>query len=59
MRLWRRTVQEVSKQYSDVELKHVLVDACAMFIMRRPGDFDVVLAGNCFGDILIRGRFSA
>ncbi|MCP4900513.1 MAG: 3-isopropylmalate dehydrogenase, partial [bacterium] len=52
MRLWRRTVDRVAKEYSDVELEHVLVDACAMFLMRRPASFDVVLAGNCFGDIL-------
>ncbi|MCP4900510.1 MAG: 3-isopropylmalate dehydrogenase, partial [bacterium] len=52
MRLWRRTVDRVAKEYPDVELEHVLVDACAMFLMRRPASFDVVLAGNCFGDIL-------
>jgi len=42
----------VAKEYPDVELEHVLVDACAMYLMRRPATFDVVLAGNCFGDIL-------
>lgn len=52
MRLWRRAVDRVAKEYPDVELEHVLVDACAMFLMRRPATFDVVLAGNCFGDIL-------
>ncbi len=52
MRLWRRTVEEVAAEYPDVELEHVLVDACAMYLMRRPADFDVILAGNCFGDIL-------
>jgi 3-isopropylmalate dehydrogenase len=52
MRLWRRTVVEVAKEYPDVQLEHVLVDACAMYLMRNPGDFDVVLAGNMFGDIL-------
>jgi len=52
MRLWRRSVDRMGKNYDDVELEHVLVDACAMYLMRRPADFDVVLAGNCFGDIL-------
>ncbi len=52
MRLWRRTVDRVAEHYPEVELEHVLVDACAMYLMRRPADFDVVLAGNCFGDIL-------
>ena len=52
MRLWRRTVTEISTEFPGVELDHVLVDACAMHLMRRPADFDVVLAGNLFGDIL-------
>jgi 3-isopropylmalate dehydrogenase len=52
MRLWRRTVNEVAADYPDVEVEHVLVDACAMYLMRRPAQFDVVLAGNMFGDIL-------
>jgi 3-isopropylmalate dehydrogenase len=52
MRLWRRTVNEVAKQYPDVELEHVLVDACAMYLMRSPARFDVLLAENMFGDIL-------
>ncbi|MBN1680779.1 MAG: 3-isopropylmalate dehydrogenase [Anaerolineae bacterium] len=52
MRLWRRTVNEVSADYPDVALEHVLVDACAMHLLRNPGRFDVVLAGNLFGDIL-------
>ncbi|NLX10890.1 MAG: 3-isopropylmalate dehydrogenase [Chloroflexi bacterium] len=52
MRLWRRTVNEVARDYPDVELEHVLVDACAMYLMRNPARFDVVLAGNMFGDIL-------
>jgi 3-isopropylmalate dehydrogenase len=52
MRLWRRTVQQVAKSYPDVELEHVLVDACAMHLLTRPASFDVVLAGNLFGDIL-------
>ncbi|MBI5959478.1 MAG: 3-isopropylmalate dehydrogenase [Chloroflexi bacterium] len=52
MRLWRRTVNEVAKEYPDVKLEHVLVDACAMYLMRYPAQYDVVLAGNLFGDIL-------
>ncbi len=52
MRLWRRTVERVAADYPDVELEHVLVDACAMYLMQRPAAFDVILAPNCFGDIL-------
>jgi 3-isopropylmalate dehydrogenase len=52
MRLWRRTVHEVAEDYPDVEVEDVLVDACAMHLLRRPSSFDVVLAGNMFGDIL-------
>jgi 3-isopropylmalate dehydrogenase len=52
MRLWRRTVNEVAAAYPDVELEHILVDSCAMHLLRRPATFDVVLADNMFGDIL-------
>jgi 3-isopropylmalate dehydrogenase len=52
MRLWRRTVNEVAADYPDVELEHILVDACAMYLMRSPARFDVLLADNMFGDIL-------
>ncbi len=52
MRLWRRTVNAVAADYPDVTLEHVLVDAGAMYLMRDPRRFDVVLAGNMFGDIL-------
>jgi 3-isopropylmalate dehydrogenase len=52
MRLWRRTVDEVAREYPDVTLEHVLVDAAAMHLLRNPARFDVVLAGNMFGDIL-------
>jgi 3-isopropylmalate dehydrogenase len=51
-RLWRRTVDRVSEQYPDVELQHLLVDACAMHLIQKPADFDVILTGNLFGDIL-------
>ncbi len=52
MRLWRRTVHAVAESYPDVTLEDVLVDACTMHLMRRPSTFDVVVAGNMFGDIL-------
>jgi 3-isopropylmalate dehydrogenase len=52
MRLWRRTVTRVAAQYPDVVCEHQLVDSCAMHLMRTPAAFDVVLAGNLFGDIL-------
>jgi 3-isopropylmalate dehydrogenase len=51
-RLWREVVVEVSRQYPDVELEHVLVDACAMALIRRPSSFDVIVTENMFGDIL-------
>ncbi len=52
-RLWRRVVTEVVQaEFPDVALEHVLVDAMAMHLIRRPGAFDVVLAENLFGDIL-------
>ena len=52
MRLWRSTVVRVAREFPDVELEHALVDSCAMHLVRRPASFDVVLAGNMFGDIL-------
>ena len=51
-RLWRRVVTEVAKDYPDVTLEHMLVDAAAMHLLRRPSDFDVIVTGNMFGDIL-------
>ena len=51
-RLWRQVTQEVSGDFPDVELEHMLVDAATMHLLTRPRDFDVVLAGNLFGDIL-------
>jgi len=51
-RLWRRVVTEVVEAYPDVTLEHVLVDAAAMHLLRRPADFDVILTANMFGDIL-------
>jgi 3-isopropylmalate dehydrogenase len=51
-RLWRRSVEEVAKEYPDVELTHMLVDNCAMQLIRDPKQFDVMVTGNLFGDIL-------
>jgi 3-isopropylmalate dehydrogenase len=51
-RLWRQVVVEVSREYPDVTLEHVLVDAAAMFLISRPASFDVLLTANLFGDIL-------
>jgi 3-isopropylmalate dehydrogenase len=51
-RLWREVVTEVHKDYQDVQLEHVLVDAMTMYLIRRPRDFDVVIADNMFGDII-------
>jgi 3-isopropylmalate dehydrogenase len=51
-RLWRKVVVEVAEEYPEVELDHVLVDAAAMFLIRNPKRFDVVLTENLFGDIL-------
>ena len=50
--LWRATVEEVAKSYPDVKLSHLYVDNAAMQLIRRPREFDVVLAENLFGDIL-------
>ncbi|NLL73983.1 MAG: 3-isopropylmalate dehydrogenase [Clostridiales bacterium] len=51
-RLWRQVTEEVAKDYPDVELSHMLVDNCAMQIVRDPSQFDVILTENMFGDIL-------
>lgn len=51
-RLWRSVVEEVAKDYPDVTLKHMLVDNCAMQLVRDPKQFDVILTENMFGDIL-------
>ncbi|MGI6011721.1 MAG: 3-isopropylmalate dehydrogenase [Ruminococcus sp.] len=51
-RLWRSVVEEVAKDYPDVELSHMLVDNCAMQLVKDPGQFDVILTENMFGDIL-------
>lgn len=51
-RLWRETVIKVSKEYPEVELNHMYVDNCAMQLVRNPGQFDVIVTSNIFGDIL-------
>ncbi|MCR1840506.1 3-isopropylmalate dehydrogenase [Murimonas intestini] len=51
-RLWRAVVEEVAKDYPDVALNHMLVDNCAMQLVKDPGQFDVILTENMFGDIL-------
>jgi len=51
-RLWRQVAVEVSAEYPDVELDHMLVDACAMRLIQRPADLDVLVTENTFGDIL-------
>ncbi|MCR4959922.1 MAG: 3-isopropylmalate dehydrogenase [Lachnospiraceae bacterium] len=51
-RLWRQVVNEVSKDYPDITLEHMLVDNCAMQLVKDPAQFDVVLTENMFGDIL-------
>ena len=51
-RLWRSVVEETAREYPDITLEHMLVDNCAMQLVRDPGQFDVILTENMFGDIL-------
>ena len=51
-RLWRQIAIEISADYPNIELQHMLVDACAMRLIQRPGEFDVMVTENMFGDIL-------
>ena len=51
-RLWRRTVEKVAKDYPEVECNNLYVDNCAMQIAVKPTQFDVIVTGNLFGDIL-------
>jgi 3-isopropylmalate dehydrogenase len=50
--MWRKSIIELSEEFPDVELTHMLVDNCAMQIIREPKQFDVMVTGNLFGDIL-------
>lgn len=52
MVLWREVVTEIAKQYPDVTLNHIYVDNAAMQLVRNPHQFDVLLCGNMFGDII-------
>lgn len=51
-RMWRKVVEEVAAEYPDVKLNHLYVDNAAMQLVRDPKQFDVIVTGNCFGDIL-------
>ena len=51
-RMWRKSINEVAQDYPDVELTHMLVDNAAMQLIRNPKQFDVIVTGNLFGDIL-------
>jgi 3-isopropylmalate dehydrogenase len=51
-RMWRKSILEIAGEFPDVELTHMLVDNCAMQIIRDPKQFDVMVTGNLFGDIL-------
>ena len=51
-RLWREVMHELSKEYPEVEFENMLVDNCAMQLVRNPGQFDVIITENMFGDIL-------
>jgi 3-isopropylmalate dehydrogenase len=51
-RLWRTVAEELRSEFPDVELRHQLVDSCAMLLVKRPADFDVLVTENLFGDIL-------
>ena len=50
--LWRDIAEEIAPEYKDVALSHMLVDNCAMQLVRNPRQFDVIVTGNMFGDIL-------
>jgi 3-isopropylmalate dehydrogenase len=52
MQLWREVVSRVGRDYPDVELSHLFIDAAAMTLMKSPTQFDIIVTGNMFGDIL-------
>lgn len=51
-RLWRRVAMRVAADYPDIEMEHLLVDSCAMHLIRHPASFDLIVTENMFGDIL-------
>ena len=51
-RMWREIATEMGRDNPDIQLEHILVDACAMHLIRRPSEFDVIVTENMFGDIL-------
>lgn len=51
-RMWREVAHELAAEYPDIEYEDILVDACAMYLINRPADFDVIVTENMFGDIL-------
>ena len=51
-RLWRQVAERVAARYPDIQFNHMLADACAMHLTRRPTDFDVIVTDNLFGDLL-------
>ncbi|MHB9032140.1 MAG: 3-isopropylmalate dehydrogenase [Anaerolineae bacterium] len=51
-RLWRETATRIAAEYPDIQFEHLLVDSCAMHLIRRPASFDVIVTENMFGDIL-------
>jgi 3-isopropylmalate dehydrogenase len=51
-RLWREIVSDEARKFSDIDLSHMYVDNCAMQLVRNPKQFDVIVTGNMFGDIL-------
>ena len=51
-RVWRQVVDNIAKEYPEVEINHMLVDNCAMQLVRYPKQFDVIVTENMFGDIL-------
>jgi len=50
--MWREVAAEIGRLYPDVALEHILVDSCAMYLIRKPASFDVIVTENMFGDIL-------
>ena len=54
-RLWRQKAIELSEEYTDVEVEHILVDACEMQLVQQPSRFDVIVSANTLGDILTDG----